>query len=158
MEKIKLANDQVFNSAPMGVVGNDITKRRRITFTSDLGYADIETMLSSPDNISRITYMLETGAIIGIYTDCVALKSLTKDMDVGTYVAEFSTDATEKKLQDLQAKVDLMQLTIDTLTAREEVPIEPEPEIIPEETEPDIVPSEPEPEVIPEDDTSNQEP
>lgn len=109
MEKLIFKNGHVFDAAPLGTIGNDITKRRRVTFASELGYAEVLAILSDQDNISQITYTLQNDIVIGIYTDCVSLKSLSVDMDNGTYTAEFSTDATEKKMQELQEKVAMLE-------------------------------------------------
>jgi len=125
MEKIILKNGQEFYVPQLGVVSNDITKRRRITIKTDMDYNDILAIMSDKDNISRITYALENGTVITIYADCVSLKSLTKDFDNGTYVAEFGTDATERIVQELQAKVEQMQRTIDELKGAKEDENEP---------------------------------
>jgi hypothetical protein len=150
MEKLIFKNGQSFDAAPLGVISNDITKRRRITIKSELDYADVLALLSDQYNNSQITYTLENGTVIAVYADCVALKSLAFDIDNGTYTAEFSTDATERIVQELQTKVALMQQTIDTLTAAKEAPESapvdepaPDPDTAPEY--PTEEPSNPEP-------------
>lgn len=120
MEKIILKNGQEFYVPQLGVVSNDITKRRRITVKSDLAYDEILAILSDKNNICQITYALENGTVIAVYHDCVSLKSLTRDFDNGTYTAEFGTDATERIVQELQAKVEQMQQTIDELKGTKE--------------------------------------
>ena len=150
MEKIILKNGQEFYVPQLGVVSNDITKRRRITIKTDMDYNDILAIMSDKDNISRITYALENGTVITIYADCVSLKSLTRDFDNGTYTAEFGTDATERIVQELQAKVEQMQQTIDELKTTKESHVEIPAEEQEEEPEPEE-PEDDEPEGTPED-------
>jgi len=144
MEKIILKNGQEFYVPQLGVVSNDITKRRRITIKTDMDYNDVLAILSNKDNISEIKYSLENGTVIAVYQDCVSLKSLTRDFDNGTYTAEFGTDATEKIVQELQARVEQMQQTIDDLKAVNEPPVE-EPVEEPTEEAPIAEPEESEP-------------
>lgn len=120
MEKIILRNNQEFNVPPLGIIGNDLTKRRKITFVSDMDYNDVLALLSNKDNISEIKYSLENGTVIAVYQDCASLKSLTRDFDNGTYTVEYGTDATERIVHELQAKVEQMQQTIDALTKNDE--------------------------------------
>jgi len=170
MEKIILKNGQEFYVPQLGVVSNDITKRRRITIKTDMDYNDVLAILSNKDNISEIKYSLENGTTIATYTDCVSLKSLSCDLENGTYTAEFGTDATERIVQELQAKVEQMQQTIDELKTAKESPVEipaeeqeeePEPEE-PEDDEPEGTPEEPadettdEPEEAPKDEPTEE--
>ena len=154
MEKIILKNGQEFYVPQLGVVSNDITRRRKITFMSELCYNDVLALLSDKANTDQIEYALENGAVITTYTDCVALKSLSVDLDAGTYTAEFSTDATERIVHELQAKVAQLEQTIETLTTAktEPVPDEDPVELPEEETEVEPV------EENPVDEPSNQEP
>jgi len=80
----------------------------------------------------------------------VSLKSLTRDFDNGTYTAEFGTDATERIVQELQAKVEQMQQTIDELKTTKESHVEIPAEEQEEEPEPEE-PEDDEPEGTPED-------
>jgi len=140
VEKIILNNGQKFDVPQLGIVSNDLTKRRKITVKSDLSYNEVLALLSDQDNISEIKYALENGTTIATYTDCVSLKSLSYDLENGTYTAEFGTDVTERIVQELQAKVEQMQQTIDALTkAPADVPADepvPTDEVSAEEPEP----------------------
>jgi hypothetical protein len=118
--KIILNNGQEFDLPPLAIISNDITKRRKITFMSELDYNDVLALLSDKNNISQITYALENGTVIAVYQDCVSLKSLTMDFEHGTYTVEYGTDATERIVRDLQARVEQMQQTIDALTKNDE--------------------------------------
>jgi len=154
MEKLLLKNGHEFDVVPLGIVSNEMTKRRRITIKTDMDYNDVLAILSNKDNISEIKYSLENGTVIAVYQDCVSLKSLTRDFDNGTYTAEFGTDATERIVQELQAEVEYLKQTIDALTKppaeesaeepelTEEPTEEPEPEE-PEDDEPEEIPEEP---------------
>jgi len=170
MEKLLLKNGHEFDVVPLGIVSNEMTKRRRITIKTDMDYNDVLAILSNKDNISEIKYSLENGTVIAVYQDCVSLKTLTRDFDNGTYTAEFGTDATERIVQELQAKVEQMQQTIDELKTAKESPVEipaeeqeeePEPEE-PEDDEPEGTPEEPadettdEPEETPEDEPTEE--
>lgn len=156
MEKIILRNNQEFNVPPLGIIGNDLTKRRKITFVSDMDYNDVLALLSNKDNISQITYVIETGAVIATYTDCVALKSLSYDIDKGTCSAEFSTDATERLVHELQARVEQMQHVIDTLAVKEEPSPEPEKPEEPDEDPAEETPDEPTEDEIVEDNPTDE--
>lgn len=140
MEKLLLKNGHEFDVVPLGIVSNEMTKRRRITIKTDMDYNEVLAILSNKDNISEIKYSLKNGTVIAVYQDCVSLKSLTKDFEQGTYTAEFGTDATERIVQELQAKVEQMQQTIDALTkAPADVPADepvPTDEVSAEEPEP----------------------
>ena len=154
MEKLLLKNGHEFDVVPLGIVSNEMTKRRRITIKTDMDYNDVLAILSNKDNISEIKYSLENGTVIAVYQDCVLLKSLTRDFDNSTYNAEFSTDATERIVHELQAKVAQLEQTIETLTTAktEPVPDEDPVELPEEETEVEPV------EENPVDEPSNQEP
>lgn len=117
MEKIILANGQEFVAAPLGLINNDITKRRKLTFASELGYVDVMEMLSNPDNVSEITYILENGTVIGVYTDCVNLKALSIDIEKGLYTAEFSTDVMERKINITEQKLEAAEHRMIELNA-----------------------------------------
>jgi len=118
MEKLILKDGTIFDALPLGIVPNDVTKRRRLIFKSELDYNTVLSILSNTDNVSQITYTLENGAVIAVYNDCVALKTLSYDIDNKAYTAELSTDPTEKLIQDLQAKVQSMEEIINSLIYR----------------------------------------
>jgi hypothetical protein len=100
MEKISL-NSQIFDLVPNGIVTND--KKRSFTISSVLPYADIELAFSKVD---RIEYLSESNEILATYLDGIALKSLSKNMDDGTYTVEISIDAIERKIADVQKFTD----------------------------------------------------
>lgn len=107
MEKI-IFNTHEFNLVPVGIAGNDVTKRRSFKFTSELPYQEVENILTNPDNFATIKYQLEDGLVVATYADCVSLKILSKDIETGIYTAEFSTDAVERELAELRATVNVL--------------------------------------------------
>jgi hypothetical protein len=106
MERIRI-NNQEFNLIPMGITTSD--KKRSFTISSTLPYADIETAFS---NVDRIEYLSDSGEVLATYVDGVALKSLSRDIENGTYTAEIGIDTVEKKLQSMSSQVDDLTNTI----------------------------------------------
>lgn len=98
-DKIKLRNGLIFELVPDGIKPYD--KTRKITITSDLTYAEIESCFANTDNISTIQYLSEADEVLKTYADCVSLKTLYKDYDNGTYTVELSIDAVAKQLNEL---------------------------------------------------------
>lgn len=139
MQKIKFNDDYIFDAAPIGISHDPISKRRRISFRSDLEYDEVLALLSDKNNIGKITYCTDNGIIIGVFTDCVMLKSISYDISSQIYTAEFSTDATEQELQELRVEVQQLRQIVDTLTA---IQAQEKPEEEPEE-EPEIEPEGP---------------
>jgi len=80
MEKIKLNNGQIFNIIPMGINTNEYGKSRKFSFTSDLGYGEIEIAFSM-ENIRKIEYLSTADEILKTYIDSISLKSLSKEFD-----------------------------------------------------------------------------
>jgi hypothetical protein len=107
MEKIKLSNGTIFEIIPMGITETE--KRRSISFNSDLTYTEIEDNLRNTNNINCIQYISASDDVLVSYADCGALKKLSKDIDSGVYTAEFSTDAVERKLQELQEQINILK-------------------------------------------------
>lgn len=104
MEKFKFGTNEV-NVVPNGIENDIFNKRRKYYFKTDLSYPEVEAILTNPDNLTSVQYIAENGDILSTYSDCVGLKVLSKDLDTGTYTAEFSTDATEKRIAELEATV-----------------------------------------------------
>lgn len=104
MEKFKFGVNEV-NVVPNGIENDTFNKRRKYYFKTDLTYAEVEEILTNPDNLAAVQYIAENGDILAAYSDCVSLKVLSKSLDTGTYTAEFSTDATEKRIAELEATV-----------------------------------------------------
>ena len=129
-----LNNGTILKTVPPVTYKNDLAKTRALTFETDLPYEDLFNLLSDYGNICRIACTFESGNIADTLTDCVSLKVLSRKTD-GTYTAEFSTDATERMIQELRAKVEQLETQIGALTSREEVA--PEEEDAPEEDAPE---------------------
>ena len=95
MEKIKV-NSQTFNLVPNGI--SSINKQRSFTITSSLTYTEIESAFS---DVSRIEYLSEIDEVLNTYLDGVSLKSLSKDIDSGTYMAVIGVDAIERYMNTI---------------------------------------------------------
>lgn len=108
MEKFKFGVN-TFDVVPEGVTNDTFNKRRKFYFQTDLSYAEVEATLTNPDNLAGVQYIAENGDTLATYSDCVGLKSLSKNYDTRTYTAEFSTDATEKKLAEMQAEIEKLK-------------------------------------------------
>ena len=78
METIKLNNGQAFEIIPMGIDANAFEKIRVFSFVSELGYGEIETAFNA-ENIGNIQYLSDHDELLQTYTDCIALKSLSKE-------------------------------------------------------------------------------
>lgn len=79
MEKIKLNNGTEFEIIPMGINTNNYIKQREIKFISDLTYSEIEVVMTNMDNISKIEYYSSADELLKVYTDCKAIKKLSKE-------------------------------------------------------------------------------
>lgn len=95
MEKIKLNDSQIFEIIPMGINTNIFEKTRKFSFISDLNYTEIETAFQLK-NISKIEYYSVGDELLKTYTDCVSLKSLTK---------EFNKEYEDSKFADIYTVV-----------------------------------------------------
>lgn len=104
MEKFKFGTN-TFDVVPNGIENDTFNKRRKFYFKTELSYPEVEAILTKQDNLTGVQYIAENGDILATYSDCVSLKVLSKSLDTGTYTAEFSTDATEKEISELKAKV-----------------------------------------------------
>lgn len=111
VEKIRLNNGQEFELIPMGIVDNIVTKRRKFTFKSDLDYGDVEAQFAD-DNVAKIEHLNSEGEIMRTYLDCVSLKSLSRDIDAGTYTVELSVDEVERKISDLENNIVYTELAL----------------------------------------------
>lgn len=96
MEKIKLVNGQIFEIIPVGIVTKDYEKIRMFSFISTLGYGEIENAFSNVSNIQTIEYYSATDEILKTYTDCISLKSITK---------EFNREIEEGKYSDVYSVI-----------------------------------------------------
>ena len=120
MEKIKLKNGQEFELVPMGIVNDDINKRRKFKIVSELPYEEIKAIFNDADNIAVIDYAVDT-TVSKTYADCVILKSLKFEVgyriDESTerdiYIIELSTDEVSMALQKIQETLNSNQLTND---------------------------------------------
>lgn len=99
MEKIKV-NNREFELAPMGIKETD--KRRSFTISTDLACSTIEKSFT---DVSNIQYLSESGEVLAAYLDGVGTKSITKDLEDGTYTIVISTDTVEAELKQLRAQV-----------------------------------------------------
>ena len=169
MQNFVLNNGIILKTVPPITYPNSMAKTRTICFQTDLSYDEVFNLLSDYNNICKISCTFDSGNVADIITDCAGLKVLSKKAD-GTYMAEMSTDTTERLIRELQTKVEQMQQTIDDLKAANEPPVaepeeeqeeEPEPEE-PEDDEPEGTPEEPadettdEPEETPEDEPTEE--
>jgi hypothetical protein len=106
MEKIKV-NGQEFDLIPMGISSSD--KRRCFTISTLLSPSEIETAFA---DVSNIQYVSEEGEVLRAYLDCVSLKGYTRDIGAGTYTVELSTDAVEKRLQEITSGLTYSELAL----------------------------------------------
>ena len=146
MQNFVLNNGIILKTVPPITYPNSMAKTRTICFQTDLSYDEVFNLLSDYNNICKISCTFDSGNVADIITDCAGLKVLSKKAD-GTYMAEMSTDTTERLIQELQAKVEQLEQQNNELKQRvetllseeetEEIP-EEEPEI-PEETEEDML-------------------
>jgi len=148
MQNFVLNNGIILKTVPPITYPNNMAKTRTICFETDLSYDEVFNLLSDYNNICKISCTFDSGNVADIITDCAGLKVLSKKAD-GTYMAEMSTDTTERLIQELQAKVEHLEQQNNELKQRvetllsekeeetEEIP-EEEPEI-PEETEEDML-------------------
>lgn len=165
MQNFVLNNGVAFKTVPPITYPNSMAKTRTICFQTDLSYDEVFNLLSDYNNICKISCTFDSGNVADIITDCAGLKVLSKKAD-GTYMAEMSTDTTERLIQELQAKVEQLEQQnnelkqrVETLLADKEENTD-EPEEIPEEEpdmseDPEIEPETPdeETEKIPNEDT-----
>ena len=107
MEKLVFKNYK-FNLVPVGIATNDATKRRAFKFISNLPYQEVEDILTNPENFATVQYKLGED-VIATYADCVALKTLSKDIETGVYTAEYSTDEMARRVSELEAEVKLLK-------------------------------------------------
>lgn len=107
MEKL-VFNTHEFDLVPVGISHNDVTKRRGFKFTSDLPYQDIEDVLTNPESFASIKFKVGD-TVVATYADCVSLKTLSKDIETGIYTAEFSTDAVERRMAELEAEIEALK-------------------------------------------------
>ena len=105
MEKIKIGTN-IFDIPPMGIIEN--TKRRSFVILSDLPYADIETAFI---DVSNIQYFSEAGEQLATYMDGISVKTITKDLEAGTYTIETGIDAVEAELKQLREQVAALTAT-----------------------------------------------
>lgn len=108
MQNFVLKNGAVLRTVPPIAFVNTMAKTRTLIFETDMSYDNLFNMLSDYNNISKIECKFDSGHILEVYTDCAKLKELSRKDD-GTYSAIFSTDLTEKALQELQAKVEVLK-------------------------------------------------
>ena len=142
MQNFVLNNGTIFKTVPPITFTNNMAKTRTICFETDLSYDEVFNLLSDYNNICKISCTFDSGSVADIITDCAGLKVLSKKTD-GTYMAEMSTDITEKLIRELRTKVEQLEQQnnelkqrVETLLADKEENTD-EPEEIPEE-EPDM--------------------
>lgn len=107
MEKIK-ANNQLFDLVPMGI--NIGEKSMSITLSSSLTSAGIETAFTE---VSSIEHQSEGGELLATYLDGVAVKSISRDIESGTYTIVISTDAVAKALKTQAEATEMLFSAID---------------------------------------------
>lgn len=131
MQNFVLNNGVVLKTIPPITFPNNMSKTRTICFQTDLPYDVLFEMFSEYSNVCRIECKFDSGNVADVLTDCVKLKVLSRKDD-GSYTAEFSTDATEKLILELQEEVKRLKSQVENLIAENKPE---EPEIPDEETE-----------------------
>jgi hypothetical protein len=106
MEKIKV-NGQEFDLVPMGISSSD--KRRSFTLSTTVSPSEIEAAFT---DVGSIQYLSEDGKVLRTYLDCVSLKGYTHDIGGETYTVELSTDAVEKRLQEITSGLTYSELAL----------------------------------------------
>jgi len=110
MEKI-LIGTQELNVIPMGINLNAQNKTTRFDIITELSYIDLENLLLTEENLKVIKHLSGSSEVLATYTDCIALKSITKER--GKYITDDSvahdvftivlnTDATVTKVRALE--------------------------------------------------------
>ena len=107
MEKIKI-NNQLFDLVPMGI--NISEKSMSITISSALDYSALETAFS---DVSSIEHQSEAGELLATYLDGVAVKSISRDIESGTYTVVISTDAVAKALKVQAEATEMLFSAVD---------------------------------------------
>ena len=162
MQNFVLNNGVVLKTIPPITFPNNMSKTRTICFQTDLPYDVLFEMFSEYSNVCRIECKFDSGNVADVLTDCVKLKVLSRKDD-GSYTAEFSTDATEKLILELQEEVKRLKSQVENLIAEKESdtseeterPDVQEPGTGDEETlDPEAKPEEPE---IPDEETETEE-
>ncbi|MDF2907138.1 MAG: hypothetical protein K0R34_2459 [Herbinix sp.] len=105
METIKI-NNQTFELIPMGIAQSE--KRRTFTIVSGLPFTDIETAFS---DVSSIQHYSESGELLVSYMDGISVKTISKDLEAGTYIIDIGIDAVEAELKQLRAQVAALTVT-----------------------------------------------
>lgn len=124
MEKIRLKNAQEFEVLPMGINFDAHNKARRFDLIAELSYAELEEILLNEDNLKVIQHLSATDEVLATYTDCIALKSITKER--GKYITDnttlhdvftvvLSTDATATKIRALEEENGLVKQEVTDL-------------------------------------------
>ena len=148
MQNFVLNNGVVLKTIPPITFPNNMSKTRTICFQTDLPYDVLFEMFSEYSNVCRIECKFDNGNVADVLTDCVKLKVLSRKDD-GSYTAEFSTDATEKLILELQEEVKRLKSQVENLIAEKESDTSDE-----ETLDPEAKPEEPE---IPDEETETEE-
>lgn len=123
MEKILFGTHEL-NLIPMGINLNVHNKTTRFDVIAELSYEDLENLLLTEENIKVIKHLSDSGEVLATYTDCVELKSITKER--GKYITEdlvahdvftivLSTDATVTKIRALEEENTLLKQEVSDL-------------------------------------------
>lgn len=114
MEKIRLKNGTEFEVLPMGV--DNLSDSRRFKIVSTLGYAETLQQFVNVENIETIEYIISDNSVSSTYMDCVGFKNIAymqqteNDTLLDIYTVELGVNAVERKLKDMQSKIDKLEL------------------------------------------------
>lgn len=108
-EKLKLANGQMFNLIPMGVITKEENKVRYFLFTSELTHDELKTIFFNNANLTSIDYIQEDGAT-KTYADCaktlivadVPGYKVDDNTTADIYIVTVCTDAVSMALRTAQ--------------------------------------------------------
>jgi len=102
MEKIRV-KEKEFDLVPASLIESD--KRRTFTVQTDIDPTELEAAF---EDVSNVQYILESGEVYKTYLDGVALKSVTHNIEEGTYTLEISTDVVEAELKYLREQIEAL--------------------------------------------------
>jgi hypothetical protein len=91
----------------MGISGD--SKLRNYTISSALTHQQI---LDGFNDVSAIQYLSEADEVLTTYLDGVSAKTVTQDMENGTFTIAVSIDPVERALKDMDMQLDDMSNTI----------------------------------------------
>ena len=102
MEKIRISG-HTFDLIPMGISSGD--KKRSYTISTVLSHSEVETAFTDVDKIEHLS---ETGEVLTTYLDGVSTKTITHDLENGTYTIVVGVDAVERELTTLREAIEVL--------------------------------------------------